>query len=609
MDLPVEVELKYRLSSAAAGERWLNAGLLGSMSAAEPVRRSESEDRYVDTRDGALAGAGYAARLRHDGITTTISVKSLGLAEGSLQRRTEIEGPADGTLAPAAWMPSQARSFIMELCGDAPLIDLVTVRQVRRKRRFRTGSTVVELSLDEVEVLRKTRVRDQFTELEVELVEGPEAPLMELRTMLDADAELSPSTASKLDRALTAVKKKRKPQTPAAEPAASAAEPAASAGGPAASAGEPGRAPRRKKASAARAAAAAIAQATGAGQATTTEPAVAAAARATAEAVAELTLGRTPGVTADDVVAEAGRKVLRFHLARLIAREPGTRLGEEPEELHGMRVATRRMRAAWRVFGDGFRPEGTRKFRSRLRVVAQKLGAVRDIDVLILALEAYRADLPADEGQALEPLFDDWRSQREAARIVLTRELDSGGYRRFVDQYRAFVLTAGTGALVVTPTQPHHVRDTAGSRIWHAYEAVLAYGPVLRWADVPTLHQLRIGGKWLRYTLEFVAEALGPDARPLIERVVAMQDHLGLMNDAEVAAMKARALLVARTGTLSNAQNLAIARYLTSREREVARLKRGAAAPWRALASPVFRRGLGRAVATIAASPGEAARS
>ena len=66
-----------------------------------------------------------------------------------------------------------------------------------------------------------------------------------------------------------------------------------------------------------------------------------------------LIVGKTPGVLASDNVAEAGRKVLRFHLARMIAREPGTREGSDPEELHGMRVATRRMRAAWRVFGDG----------------------------------------------------------------------------------------------------------------------------------------------------------------------------------------------------------------------------------------------------------------
>ena len=56
---------------------------------------------------------------------------------------------------------------------------------------------------------------------------------------------------------------------------------------------------------------------------------------------------------------------------------------------------------------------------------------------------------------------------------------------------------------------PHRVRETAPSRIWAAYEQVRSYEPVLRWADVPTLHELRIAGKWLRYSLEFVQEPLG----------------------------------------------------------------------------------------------------
>ena len=47
-------------------------------------------------------------------------------------------------------------------------------------------------------------------------------------------------------------------------------------------------------------------------------------------------------------------------------------------------------------------------------------------------------------------------------------------------------------------------------------EQVRAYEPVLRWADIETLHDLRIAGKWLRYTMEFVREALGPDSAPLI---------------------------------------------------------------------------------------------
>ena len=159
-------------------------------------------------------------------------------------------------------------------------------------------------------------------------------------------------------------------------------------------------------------------------------------------------------MTADDLYAEAGRKVLRFHLARMIAREPGTREGSDPEELHSMRVATRRMRAAWRVFGDGFRDERTQKFRRRLRVVASRLGTVRDLDVLIDATEAFAATLPAVERDGLDPLLAGWRDQRESGRRLLIQELDSGGHRRFVEDYRDFVLTQGAAVRAVDPTTP-----------------------------------------------------------------------------------------------------------------------------------------------------------
>ena len=236
---------------------------------------------------------------------------------------------------------------------------------------------------------------------------------------------------------------------------------------------------------------------------------------------------KTPGVTADDHVAEAARKVLRFHLARMLAREAGTREGNDAEELHAMRVATRRQRAAWRVFGDAFRRGRTKRYRSGLREIASRLGAVRDLDVLLDAADLYRADLPKVEQRSLEPLLGSWRQHRDDARVLLMRELDSDGYRRWVDDYRDFVRTEGAAVIPVGPMEPHRVRDTAPSRIWGAYEHVRGYEPVLRWADVETLHELRIAGKWLRYTLEFVREPLGPDATPLITRVVALQDHLG----------------------------------------------------------------------------------
>jgi len=122
---------------------------------------------------------------------------------------------------------------------------------------------------------------------------------------------------------------------------------------------------------------------------------------------------------------------------------------------------------------------------------------------------------------------------------------------------------------------------------------------VLRWADVETLHELRIAAKWLRYTIEFVREPLGPEAAPLIERVVALQDHLGYLHDADVAAHLARTYLVEHGGELGETETAAIARYLVDRERELQRLRRSVGAPWRRVAGLSYRRALGRVIAGL----------
>jgi triphosphatase len=312
-----------------------------------------------------------------------------------------------------------------------------------------------------------------------------------------------------------------------------------------------------------------------------------------------LVVGKTPGVTADDHVAEAGRKVMRFHLARMLDNEPGVRAGIDTEAVHKMRVATRRQRAAWRVFGEAFGKRRTKRYREGLRETARRLGAVRDLDVQLEAADAYRADLPVAEQRALEPLLGAWRQHRDEARVLLLRDLDSAGFRRWVDDYIDFARTEGAAVSQVGPVQPHRIRDTAPSRIWAAYEGVRGYESVLRWADVETLHELRIAGKWLRYSMEFVREPLGPDVDPLIARVTALQDHLGLMNDADVTASMTRTFLGAQAGSLSAPESAAIGRYLVDREKEVARLRRTVGATWRGVAGVRFRRTLGRVVAGL----------
>jgi CHAD domain-containing protein len=626
---PIEVELKYRVIDAAAGDSYLGAGELAGFKPASPVRSTQVEDRYIDTADGAMARAGFAARLRQTAKGTTVAVKSAvrRVGGGNVHRREELEGPADRTAHPRDWPPSDARSVILEQCGDAPLVELVTIRQLRRKRILERDGTAVELSLDEVDAVTRSRVVGRFVELEVELVRGSESGLADIDAVLAADPGLAPAETSKLQsalRAIAAAEPKRGRRRNVVLPPVDGDDDAVDVADDddrLAPSDDPGRLAARILIAADRETSPDAGSAATISPPATTPPVSTPPASATAVArrvrkprrpagaaapsqAAEterphLTVGKTPGVLPDDHVAEAGRKVLRFHLARMIAREAGTRDGKNVEDLHSMRVATRRQRAAWRVFGHAFRAGRTKSHRSRLREVASRLGAVRDLDVLLEAADAYRADLPVSDQRALEPLLAAWQTHRDDARVLLVRELDSDGYRRWLDDYAEFVRHEGTAVVATGPTEPHRVRDTAASRILSAYEQVRAYEPVLRWADVETLHELRIAGKWLRYSMEFVREALGPDSDGLIARVTALQDHLGLMHDADVSAHLARDFLVEHAGALSDPESAAIARYLVNREREVTRLQRTVGRPWRGVAGLAFRRGLGRALAVL----------
>ncbi len=311
-----------------------------------------------------------------------------------------------------------------------------------------------------------------------------------------------------------------------------------------------------------------------------------------------LSVGRTPGVRGEDPWAEAGRKVLRFHLARTLARVPGVIAGEDPEEVHAMRVAARRMRAAWRVFGDGFERAAVRHYRRDLREVGARLGAVRDLDVLLEILAAHAAGCSARGRAGLAPLLRAWDAEREIRRRELVRVLGSEAFARFVAEYQVFATTAGLARVPVTPHTPGLVRTRMPATVWAAYQAVWAFDDDLPSADLATRHQLRIAGKWLRYTLEFVREALEPEATPLIRPVVALQDQLGAQHDLHVAATLAREF-VAGAGSLSSHEVKSIERFTRQLDEDVEQFGRSFAPTWRSLVTSDYRRRLGRALARL----------
>jgi CHAD domain-containing protein len=293
------------------------------------------------------------------------------------------------------------------------------------------------------------------------------------------------------------------------------------------------------------------------------------------------------------------------HFLRMLANEAGTRLGEDIEALHDMRVATRRMRAAYRIFEAYFDPKALKPFNKSLRRTGATLGAVRDLDVLLEAAETYQAALPEEAGAALAPLLDDWRARREVARRQLLDYLDSGAYRRFVTDFEVFLATPGAGARPIPPGEPipYQVCHVAPRLVIERYETVRAYEPVLRdGAPLTSYHMLRIDCKRLRYVLEFFKEVLGPEAAGVIKQVTAMQDVLGALQDAHVAEGLIQAFLDEQHNKRKKAALAPLAgvtRYFEVQRAAQQELLAQFSAPWAELLGADFRRSLALAVAAL----------
>lgn len=250
-------------------------------------------------------------------------------------------------------------------------------------------------------------------------------------------------------------------------------------------------------------------------------------------------------VLPSDTMPEAGRKVLVGEFIRLLKVEGGSRTGEDIEDVHKMRVSIRRMRSAFRLLRGYYKPKTIEPFNHELRRVMQALGGVRDLDVLIHDLTQFQATLNDEQRGLMQRVIEELDQRRTAARAELNRVLDSKAYRRFQKSFIKFLTTPGAGVrhLDNHVAVPYQVRHVLPVMIYKHLAAVRAYETILENADAETLHALRIEFKRLRYTISLFIDVLGKDIEDFIKELVTIQDHLGRMNDIEVAQRRLNGIM------------------------------------------------------------------
>jgi CHAD domain-containing protein len=249
--------------------------------------------------------------------------------------------------------------------------------------------------------------------------------------------------------------------------------------------------------------------------------------------------GRRPQphfLSAKDSFAEAGRRILKRHLEQLVSRQYGLPYNADVEFVHEMRVATRRLRAAMRIFrgafADRFRPQT-----ERLRTLADLLGAARDADVFLQFLQRYVAKCPKKcRSLATQLAETESRARRQHYRHLVDAcgSAELQGFLRRLHHALGQPVGERGGLVPKTSKAAQPLAEATSRALRKRFRAVMKFGGGVEILSDNWQHQLRIACKKLRYAAEFFAEIYPPELQNLIDTMVRMQDRLGAAHDLDV---------------------------------------------------------------------------
>ncbi|MBP8897524.1 MAG: CHAD domain-containing protein [Sulfuritalea sp.] len=223
---------------------------------------------------------------------------------------------------------------------------------------------------------------------------------------------------------------------------------------------------------------------------------------------------------------EAFRRIALSCLEHLQQNHHGALTSDDPEYIHQMRVATRRLRAALRLFAPVL-PDGLADaLHLPLAAMMTQLGHARDLDVLLSEIVSPVLTALPNEPR-LPALASDITNRRYAAREEALALLAAPDYGRTLLAALESLHPEPEAACDEIPLQ-----SFATERLRRLRKKLLRLAAAARLEQPATLHALRIGVKRLRYALEFFAPLARERAfAPALQRLVAIQDTLGQLND------------------------------------------------------------------------------
>jgi len=287
-----------------------------------------------------------------------------------------------------------------------------------------------------------------------------------------------------------------------------------------------------------------------------------------------------PDLGGSPSVGDLIRYTLATSVARMVRHDPGVRLGEDPEDVHQFRVATRRLRSDLQTFAPVLQPAWTRALRAELRWLAEVVGVVRDNDVLTERLCGQARTLPEQDADGVAALLARLAGQGDAARTAMLDALRTARYDTLLDTLVAAAREPAFAAGATTSV--HRLVTGVVRRQWRRLHDM-----VRALSDPPSdteLHQVRILAKRCRYAAEAATPVTGHRAARFAAAEAEVQTVLGDLHDAIVAEAWLRAAAVDVPGCA-----LAAGELIAMQRAENTQLRAAWPAVWRAASARKLR--------------------
>ncbi|NJP12123.1 MAG: CHAD domain-containing protein [Leptolyngbyaceae cyanobacterium RU_5_1] len=278
----------------------------------------------------------------------------------------------------------------------------------------------------------------------------------------------------------------------------------------------------------------------------------------------------SPSIT----LGEYAHQVLGEQYRSMVKYENKVLADKDPEDLHDMRVGTRRLRTALQIFHVAVDlPDDARE--KRIGSLAKVLGRLRDLDVQIADLEnTYRPQLDGKERKWLDGAIASLHKQRQRDYTATVDTLEKSGYQALKDAYKTWLKYPQYTALAqlpITSLLPDLLSPLLSELLLHPGWLISADNALA--GDDKTLHNLRKMCKHVRYQAEFFLPFYGDPFKDWIKDVKTLQDKLGKLQDNHVLLellkehLPKRAKLPTLQATVQQTRSQALSGWDTTRQK------------------------------------------